>query len=464
MLSRTGPERFIDEVAVFRSALARPIASAAVLEQMLERIYRSFEQQDFYRYDVFNERDKAPATMMSLFDLQQELRAAVASWHEQGLMSRPAQKSARDCLRAARYAIDILGELWIGYKQLPEDAKPYRAFSGANHNTLFNRAFPRDADGSMDFYSGDLILTRGSLHNSAAIARIGDVDSQFSHVAVVYVDARGQYWAVESLIEVGGAITPLDKWLEHNIGRAVLFRHRDPVLAQRAATLIHDRVRHSLDPGGKTILYDFSMTLDPKTHNLYCSKLVRRAFKEASDGAVLLPTFTTRLDMKNRDFPRRIGVTAVETFAPGDLELEPDFDIVAEWRDYRVTSELRLKDIIMDKLFEWMERDGYKFDETLKIRLISILGRLASYFSQDVKEMIDSVIPVVPVNMKRSAIAAIAMLHETAEPIYQELKVYEKERTERSGVPLHPREVRQILERMHDTKGARIGYLTRPLD
>lgn len=366
-------------------------------------------------------------------------------------------------MRAARYAIDILGELWIGYQRLPEDASTYRAFTGTNHNTLYNTAFERDADGTMPFKSGDVILTRGQMHNSAAIARIGDIDSQFSHVAMVYIDAHRRHWAVESLIERGAVVEPLADWLDHGIGRAVLFRHRDANLAQRAATVIHDRVRHANSPIGKRILYDFTMTLDQSTHNLYCSKLVRRAFREASDGAVLLPTYTTRLDMKNRDFMHRIGVRAVETFAPGDLELEPEFDVVAEWRDARVTSDLRLKDIVMDKLFEWMERDGYKFEESIKVRLISLLGRLSSYLSDDIKRMIDDVIPVVPINMKRSAIGAIAMLHETAEPIFQKLRALEQERTELSGLPLHPREVRQVLERMRETSGCSIGYLSKPI-
>lgn len=458
-----GPERFVDEVAVFRAALDKPIGSAEVLATTLERIYNAFEQQDFFRYDVFQERDKAPATMAALFDLQMELRDKVRGWHAAGLMSRPAQKAARDCLRAARYAIDILGELWIGYERLPAGESPKRAFTGANYNTLRNKEFPADADGTMAFHSGDVILTRGKLHNSAAIARIGDIDSQFSHVAMVYVDPRGQHWAVESLIEIGALVQPLAEWLDHELGRAVLFRHRDATLAQRAATMIHDRVRHANSAAGKRILYDFTMSLDPKTHNLYCSKLVRRAFKEASEGAVELPTFKTRLDMKNRDFMERIGVQTIDTFAPGDLELDPDFDIVAEWRDYRVTSDLRLKDIVMDKLFEWMELYGYKFEETLRVMLISIFGRMASYLSNDVKKMIDDVIPVVPVNMKRSAIAAIAMLHETAEPIFQKLRELEDERAERSGLPLHPREVRQFLERLRETSGAKIGFLSKPI-
>jgi len=304
-----------------------------------------------------------------------------------------------------------------------------------------------------------VILTRGRLHNSAAIARIGDIDSQFSHVAVVYIDARGRHWAVESVIERGAIVEPLSEWLDHELGRAILFRHKDANLAQRAATLIHDRVQQANSPWGKRILYDFTMTLDEATHNLYCSKLVRRAYREASDGAVLYPTFATRLEMKNRDFVKRIGVKATETFAPGDLELEPDFDIIAEWQDYRVTSNLRLKDIVMDKLFEWMEKDGYKFDETLKVRLISLLGRMASYLSHDVKEMIEHVVPVVPINMKRSAIAAIAMLHETAEPLFQELRSLEQDRTKNSSLPLHPREVRQILERIRESRGSQIGYL-----
>lgn len=463
MQRSAGPERFVDEVAVFRAALDRPIVSADVLASTLERIYKAFEQQDFFRFDVFEERDKAPETMQALFDMQMSLREKVREWHAAGLMSRPAQKAARDCLRAARYAIDILGEIWIGYERLPEGAPTKRAFTGDNYNTLINRAFAPNADGSMPFQSGDVILTRGKLHNSAAIARIGDIDSQFSHVAVVYIDAHGMHWAVESLIELGAIVQPLAEWLQHDLGRAVLFRHRDGLLAQRAATLIHDRVRLANSPAGKPILYDFTMSLSPKTHNLYCSKLVRRAFREASDGAVELPTFKTLLDMKNRDFMDRIGVDTIETFAPGDLELEPDFDIVAEWRDYRVTSDLRLKDLVMDKLFEWMEVYGYKFDETIKVRLISIFGRMASYLNHHAKKMIEDVIPIVPVNMKRSAIAGIAMLHETAEPIFQTLARLEDERAEKSGLPLHPREVRQTLERHREACGSRIGYLKKPI-
>ena len=49
MLNSVASESFLDEVAVFSAALERPIGSAQVLAVTLERIYNSFEEQDFFR-------------------------------------------------------------------------------------------------------------------------------------------------------------------------------------------------------------------------------------------------------------------------------------------------------------------------------------------------------------------------------------------------------------------------------
>ena len=265
---------------------------------------------------------------------------------------------------------------------------------------------------------------------------------------------------MESLIEEGGIVNRLTDALDHNLGRAIIFRHRDQALAQRAAYVIFERVHQSRQRGGKRILYDFTMRLDNE-RNLFCSKLVRRAFKDASDHKLILPTFPTQLDMKNRDFMDRIGVIASNTFAPGDLELEPGFDVVAEWRDYRVTSDLRLQDIAMDKVFEWMETKGYRFKETSLIRAISWFGRGASFLSDDIKELIESVVPKVPSNMSRRAVAAIAMLNSTGQELLEHLRKYEHERVAKTGLPVHPRELRTFLDDYEKSEDGVIGYLTK---
>jgi hypothetical protein len=363
----------------------------------------------------------------------------------------------RDVFRASRYAGDLIGEIRLGHPRLAEGEATASAFAG---NTAFLEINPAYGPGPLRLEPGDVVLQRGMAHNSAAIARIGDVDSQFSHVSMVAYDGTGTSVMVEALIEDGSLITPVDKALAHGLGRAILFRHRDRALALEASELIRDHVLKFDGRSGPRILYDF--TMEPEGYGeLFCAKLVRLAYSMASDGRHRLPAYPTLLDMKNRDFISRIGVTASETFAPGDLELETGFDIVAEWRDYRVTSELRLKDMIMFKLFEWMEAHGYKFRASPGIRLIACLGRLSSHLPASVQERLRSLAGKVPPNMGSSAIGAVAMLHKTAEELYARLHRLESDSIATSGHQLHPRQVMHALEEMRAGLGDRIGYLVR---
>ena len=151
-----------------------------------------------------------------------------------------------------------------------------------------------------------------------------------------------------------------------------------------------------------------------------------------------------------------------ETFAPGDLEIDPTFDLVAEWADYRITAGLRNQDMIATKLFEFMERDGYCFHEDWTIRLIGIFGRLSAHLSEQAKDMIADVVPKVPPNMKRKTIAVVAMLHKTAEPILEQLTVIEHQEIARTGHPPHPRDVLGTLDKLKAGADGHIGYLRSP--
>jgi hypothetical protein len=365
----------------------------------------------------------------------------------------------RNVFRVLRYVSDMLGEIMSIGPDPADRGYLLRGFTGDENNTLINYAFYRDG-AAVAFRSGDVILVRGRAHNSAAIARIGDVDSQFSHIGIVHIDDHGNHWMVESLIEDGAIINPLAKALDHNIVRAVLYRNRDADLAARAAKSIFDYVAASRLRGGKRILYDFSMKTDD-TRNLFCSKLVRLAFAQASGGQIVLPTYPTRIVCKNRDFLDRVGVATDMTFAPADIDMESGFDLVAEWQDYRETANIRLQDFTMDKLFEWMERYNYRFEETSAIKLVSLLGRFSSHFSEGAKQMLSSVFPRVPSNMPRRTVAVVAMLHKTAEPIYHELQRQNHQIVMETGIPMHGLDTFSALEAIRERCGNRIGYLVR---
>ncbi|MEZ5855037.1 MAG: YiiX/YebB-like N1pC/P60 family cysteine hydrolase [Hyphomicrobiaceae bacterium] len=362
-MQTTGVDHLRDVIeGMYALARSQP-ADAATLARALRQIYADFFSAKFDNFNVDHVRTAAPELLQGLQGAQQALRDAVERWEAGALMQRPAPAALRDLFRVTRYARDIVGEIAHGHPRLAKGEATAAGFSGPDGYVEIN---PRFADRPFTLEPGDVILERGMAHNSAAIARIGDVDSQFSHVAMVASGEDGQPVIVEALIEEGSVVTPVAKALSHNLGRAVLFRYRDPNLARRASELVADHVKRADGKRAPRILYDF--TMQPQGYGeLFCAKLVRLAFAMASTADVLLPTFPTRLDMRNRDFIQRIGVTAEQTFAPGDMELEPQFDVVAEWRDYRITSELRLKDMIMTKLFEWMELHDYRFRPTLRI-------------------------------------------------------------------------------------------------
>ncbi len=441
----------------WRAIVARPAAGSADLIANMQALYQAVYDTDFAALDPAEVKRIARPAADELFDLYLTLRDRILEWQAQGLMRDAAPLAVRNAMRILRYTVDIVGEVANDYQRLGPGERTYRAFEGPPDWTLMHPAL-RVGERPV-LQAGDVLLVRGKLHNSAAIARIGDADSQFSHVGLVHVDEDGQRWMIEALIEEGSIWSPIDKTLDHGLGRAVLFRHRDAALAHRAAVFAAEHVARSRAGLFGGIPYDFSMEL-AGDDQFFCSKLVRHGFVKASGGAMSLPSFPTRLAMTNRDFFERIGVTAVDTIAPADFEVEPAFDIVAEWRDYRVTSAIRMQDLLMSKLFDWMDAHGYRFREGLGISLMALLGRLTSWSPDFVKNILVWIgFPKIPSNMPARTIATIGMLHQTAQPILERLLALEMQRIESTGRPLHPREVQEELERYRAHSGNRIGYL-----
>ena len=130
-------------------------------------------------------------------------------------------------------------------------------------------------------HSGDILLSRGGAPTSSLIARGNDYPGSFSHVALAHVDAStGQASMIESHIEGGVAIAPLEDYLADKKLRILLLRLRpdlpalkaDPMLPHRAATeaLAEARRRH--------IPYDFAM--DHRDHRAqFCSEVAAAAYE-----------------------------------------------------------------------------------------------------------------------------------------------------------------------------------------
>jgi len=327
--------------------------------------YLPFNQNDF---KILEKRSFI--IVNKLFHLRLLLRKKLKEFYAQGNISQVCINKIRKAFRYSRFLEEFITEVGISMQKKPFVSDP-RDYSQQKYQFYVNPKYK-----SFHFQSGDILLTRSSSFLSAIIARIGDEDGQFSHGAMIYVDKKGEVQVIEALIHAGVVITPYEKWRERNHhSRALIFRHPDKKLAKNAAQKLYNDVQErwaNNDP----ILYDFGMD-DSNANQFFCSEIIQYAFHLA--GETKLPTFSTSFKSFNHHtFVSDMTIKVDSAFSPGDLEIEPEINFVAEWRDYNRTSLTRIQDVVQTKIFYWMTEKGYYLQPTFKSFMstnIALIGR-----------------------------------------------------------------------------------------
>jgi hypothetical protein len=308
------------------------------------------------------------ALLDGLFATRLELDAKLAAFHEDGALDEACVTGARRTDLATRYLADHLYMLdqQVSAELGVAPIAPWQttaAFTGID-----------------DLQGGDLLVTRGDALSSAGIAHIGRIDSQFSHNAMVHVDAEGRKWTVEAYLEKGALVQPLEDFLEHGLGRIAVVRFEDPALAARGAALAYDRIAN-----GDPIDYDEAFD-GSDADELFCSEIGPWALRLAG-GPTDVPLHPTRFPVA--DNPRMFAAMGIEVdmlSAPVDVLVDPRFTLVGEWRSVPHLEEMRRQDAVVESLFRWMEEDDYALDPTwgnrafvdvgLTLRRTPGLGRL----------------------------------------------------------------------------------------
>jgi hypothetical protein len=259
-------------------------------------------------------------------------------------------------------------------------------------------------------HSGDIILSRGDAPTSALIARGNPFPGNFSHVALVHVDAgSGKVTVIESLIERGAVLTPADEFLKEKRYRLLLLRLRpdhpalraDPLAAHRAADAMREKIRAQRVP------YDFGMNWNDPSR-LFCSEVVHHAYRAAGvDLWAYKPTLTARGLVR---WLGDMGVTNFTTLIPSDLEYDPRLAPVAEWRNADALRADRLDNITLDVLLEAAERGdrlGYAPHVYLPGGVVKLWSRLESTLG---------VTPTIPEGMTVATALRVRSLMKTVHP------------------------------------------------
>jgi hypothetical protein len=293
--------------------------------------------------------------------------------------------------------------------------------------------FPRDLK------SGDVLVSRGNAPTSALIARLGDTDGQFSHAALVYVAPKSKrVYVMEEHIEVGSTLRPYEEYARDQNFRVTVYRHRDERLAADAARLMLERLYSPHNPN--VVPYDFGMKMDDSSE-MFCTEIVYEAYKMASHGKVRIGRYRTTFNPKNRDLLDRFGIQTDSMYAPSDMEVEPDFELLGEWRDLSRVIMNQMMDAVLTKMLEWGDR-GYRFDPSPGMTIKSHLGFWLRQIGFKKKEL--------PTNMPRRTIETVLALDPTVDALLGVVARENARRMSGGGFPLGFPEMFQLLERIRE--------------
>jgi len=137
--------------------------------------------------------------------------------------------------------------------------------------------------------SGDLVFRQGRGIFSELFRNIGDVDSQFSHVGVVYKENKGVHvihTEASELTGIGAAkIEPLSDFISDSNAKKFAFYRVKGLNIEGAGLVLNTALKYVAD----RIPFDSDFNLSDND-KLYCTELVYKAYKTAGIYLVKKPS------------------------------------------------------------------------------------------------------------------------------------------------------------------------------
>ena len=417
----------------------------------------SYEAQD---YKLELKKRTSMEILSTLWKFKIGVHEKLRSFHHTQLLEKNCSVEARGALRAARFMEDTLHDQ-IYRKRAEGEVFPDSAFSEGNLQVKRN---PRFSDFNLkdDLRSGDIILSRGNAFTSAAIASLGEFDTQFSHISLVHRDEKGEPWTVEAHIEVGSFVRPLQDHIDDKNFRTMILRFDDEKIARDAAKFIFDKVKKASESTGN-ILYDFGFDQD-NPERLFCSEVVSHAYDVASSGGVKIPLYRSRLLTRKPEFVKNLEITVAESFIPADIEVDPRFSVIAEWRDSAKIQNILEKDAIIHGMFRWNDELDYQMVQASSRK--SFIYRNVAWPLRRVPFLKKYFKDKLPINMSRKLIGYFGVLESIGELLQKELILAHEESLKETGFLLSPAEQFDFLDEYRErdlkSKKKRLHKMYRP--
>ncbi len=407
-------------------------ACAGVLKTHLEKI-QSLRGEHL---DIPRLKNNSEALLAESWQLRLSLQQKLKVFHQGQQPPLDCVQSARKFLNIQRDIEDYVGQLWQA-DPASRKADLKMALRQSFPHTLVNSRY-NDFKFPEGLKSGDILMSRGRSFVSAAIARSSESEGQFSHLSLIYIDEKtGKIYTIESHIETGVLIRPLEFHFQYKNLREVIYRYPDEQMARLAAKSIYDLARKYKEPD--TWPYDFERNMDDDSA-MDCTEIVRTGFKIASNNKIRFPMYTTKLPKNLMPFVYSIGVKTDISFSPEDIEIDPRVEMIAEWRDFTQLQDMRSKNQILSSIFDWMQDQNY----SLKFTLSNVVSRNGAWHLRHWPFYL--LRDRIPITMPKEFIGAGMALEDAGEMIQERFEIKSKRLQRQRGYPLTSSEVYSLVE------------------
>ncbi len=298
------------------------------------------------------------------------------------------------------------------------------------------------------YLQGDMMVTRGVSFLSSMIARLGKRDTQFSHIVFVNENPKTKKLrTIESYVGVGVGFYEMDFALKNENARILWLRSKDLALGKLASEKIGALVDKSIETK-KIIKYDYELNFDdPKT--MSCAEVSQVAFQLASNGEFKIPYYPNKIEGA-KSLIDRLNIPEGPTYEPGDMEIDPRFELVGEFRDLRLTRDSRQKDAIMSAIFSWMNHKNYVLKDNFKSKMAGgiIYDIRRTFLWPLIKRVmkLDDFSKEIPRNMIRT----VTLIGELGEQLQAELIKQDLAFEKIHGIPMAQVDLNAALEKIRE--------------
>ncbi len=430
---------FIDQAAldIENPKVFNPKSAARYINEIADRAYE-MNSGDFIPHgesETSTFLSKADVLAKKIFGMRLQLNDRLRTFERSKMWSKAETAEAVDAFRRAQLYLRYAEDYVIDWRNQLVPLKASRTFfQGEGTLNLVNPQFAT-ATGGVDFKSGDVVLVRGGSFFSATIARIGDIPSNMSHIAMIAETATGELRIVEALLEKSILSYTLDEYLKlEPLPRAAIYRFHDAKTARQAGRELWNLLESTLKNPTP-----FDIYMNPDDHSkIYCAEAMMIAFERASGGRIVIPRYRTSFAKAIKtDFAKGVGMTTSSSFAPADIDVDTRFNLVAEHRDLAMLTESRRFDVALSKLFAKFQT-GFTYKNDAGAAIDATIGIIARKFGFK-KD-------VIPEGIKYGELMTLIRHKNLVTVLMKDLGIAEQAAVQKSGKPLSYRELETLFD------------------